>query len=121
MLRPYRPRLPARAVLRGRITLRPYRILIDPHNIYCVPSYGRYVMRPFPVGALHATPSPQGACRCDYLKNGRRACLILLYPLVARIAVRVGPLVARTGRPPLGPLVARMGRPPLGPRTAVCP
>ena len=105
MLRPYRPRLSARAVLRGRITLRPYRILIDPHNIYCVPSYGRYVMRPFPVGALHATPSPQGACRCDYLKNGRRDCLILLYPLVAR-----------TGRPPLGPLVARMGRPPLGPR-----
>ena len=55
-LRPYkrslvdnarRCRMPARTVLRGRITLRPYRILIDSHNVYCLPSYGRNVMRPF--------------------------------------------------------------------------
>ena len=31
------------------------------------------------------------------------AFLIILYSLVARIAVRVGPLVARTGRAPLAP------------------
>ena len=61
MLRPYRPRLSARAVLRGRITLRPYTV--DPHNIYCVPLYGRNVMRP----QLGTTPRlldpPLLACR----------------------------------------------------------
>ena len=31
------------------------------------------------------------------------AFLIILYSLVARIAVRVGPLAARTGRAPLAP------------------
>ena len=61
-------------------------------------------MRPFPVGALHATPLPQ-----------RRACLIIPYPLVARTSrPPLGPLVARTAVR-VGPLVARMGRPPLGP------
>ena len=45
------------------------------------------------------------------------AFLIILYSLVARIAVRVGSLVARTGRPPLGP---RTGRAPLAPDAFLC-
>ena len=48
------------------------------------------------------------------------AFLIILYSLVARIAVRVEPLVARTA-PRVGSLVARTGRPPLEPRTGRAP
>ena len=38
------------------------------------------------------------------LVRTQRDASVFFVSLVARIAVRVGPLVARTGRPPLGPL-----------------
>ena len=64
--------------------------------------------RPYKLSTKYSSSFPCRGVAC-YTRNSRqrRAC-----------PIRLCPLVARTGRPPLGPLVARTGRPPLGPLVA---